>query len=182
MYISLRELEHGAVRFKEVFQPDTLDLVEGVRQSGPLAVEGLAELEPLTDEIRVQGKISGPMEAVCDRCLDPVHWVVDAEFKLLYQPASELTAVEDVEIDDRATEIGFYEGNSLDVKDVVREQIVLSMPARNICREDCLGLCPECGKNRNQALCDCRSRPVDNRLAALANLSLTIKESPKKEV
>ena len=176
MYISLRELEHGVVRFKEVFQPDSLDLIEGVRQSGPLEVEGQAELVRSTDEIRVQGKLAGPMEADCDRCLEPVRWTIGADFRLLYRPATELTAVEDVEIDAEDAEVGFYEGDGLDVKDVVREQIVLSMPARRICREDCLGLCPVCGKNRNQAGCDCQVMRVDNRMAGLANLTLVRKQ------
>ena len=182
MYISLRELERGVVRFKDVYQPDSLDLIEGVRQSGPLAVEGQAELLRSTDEIRILGKLAGPMEADCDRCLEPVRWTIDAEFRLLYQPVTELTPVEDVEIEDKDTEIGFYDGDGLELTDVVREQIVLSMPARKICREDCLGLCPVCGKNRNQAECGCEVQRVDNRLAGLANLTLISKESPKKEV
>ena len=170
MQIRVRELGQGRVRINELIQPGSLEFADDVRQAGPIAVEGIAELIEATEEIRIAAKMSGRMEAVCDRCLEPLSWPVDAEFRLLYQPASELTAQEDVEIDGKDTEIGYYEGHGLDLNDVVREQILLSFPLQKVCREDCLGLCPVCGKNRNQALCECRTEHVDDRWAALRKL------------
>ena len=67
-------------------------------------------------------------------------------------------------------EAGFYEGDGLDLADVLREQIMLELPMQRVCHEDCLGICPVCGQNRNRAACDCHERRPDDRWARLRDL------------
>ncbi len=61
-------------------------------------------------------------------------------------------------------------GEHVDLDDLVREQILLALPTRQLCRDDCKGLCPTCGANLNQTTCDCSAEEIDPRFAALAQL------------
>jgi uncharacterized protein len=66
--------------------------------------------------------------------------------------------------------MGFYEGDGLELKDVFREYVLLTLPLQRVCREDCKGLCPVCGHSRNQSECQCQAGKVDDRWAALKGL------------
>jgi len=70
-------------------------------------------------------------------------------------------------------EIGFFEGEGLFLADVLREQVLLALPMKVICRSDCRGLCPNCGANLNHEECRCETHAADPRLAPLARLSRT---------
>jgi uncharacterized protein len=110
--------------------------------------------------------------AQCDRCLGEARFPLDASFDLFYRPASAITGEEEeVEIDEGETEIGFYEGDGLELEDVLREQIVLTLPMQRVCSEDCPGICPVCGKNRKESPCDCKIEPSSDRWGALRNLA-----------
>ncbi|HEY0564211.1 MAG TPA: DUF177 domain-containing protein, partial [Terriglobales bacterium] len=65
------------------------------------------------------------------------------------------------------TEIGFYEGDAITLEDVLKEQVLLSLPEKRLCREDCKGLCPQCGHDRNSEQCQCETGFKDPRWAAL---------------
>ena len=73
-------------------------------------------------------------------------------------------------IDAEEAEMGFYEGDGLELNDVLREFVLLALPMQRLCSENCKGICPECGQNRNQNECSCRTTVVDNRWAALKEL------------
>jgi uncharacterized protein len=82
---------------------------------------------------------------------------------LFYRPMREIAREEEVEITEAETEVGFYEDPGLELADVVREQILMELPMRSICRSDCRGICPSCGKNRNLEACLCRNEFTDPR-------------------
>jgi uncharacterized protein len=69
------------------------------------------------------------------------------------------------------TEIGYYEISGLLLEDAVREQVLLALPGRTLCRQDCQGLCPQCGANRNRTNCGCVQPVVDSRWKALADFA-----------
>jgi len=83
---------------------------------------------------------------------------------------------ESVPIDREDTNIGFYEGHGLELADVVREQVMLWLPMRGLCREDCKGICPSCGVNRNAETCVCVETFVDPRWDALKKLHFKTKQ------
>ena len=97
---------------------------------------------------------------------------LDAGFDLFYQPASNIARDEEIEIDEGEAEIGFYEGGGLELEDILREQILLALPMQRVCSEDCKGICPVCGKNRNQNACDCSTVKADDRWGALRKLEI----------
>ncbi len=173
MFLSIKEMEVRKVRFEETFEPGKIDFADsGVQQSTPLHAEGSAILLANTEgEIRIQGKLNGAMEAECDRCLGGARFPLDAAFDLFYRPMATIARDEEVEIDEGEAQIGFYEGAGLDLADLIKEQVLLALPMQKVCREDCKGICPVCGRNRNESLCDCQEKPGDDRWSALRNLS-----------
>ncbi len=73
-------------------------------------------------------------------------------------------------ISEAETEIGYYQGEGLLLEDALREQVLLATPVRALCREDCKGLCPQCGLNLNVEQCNCEQRPSDLRWDALSEI------------
>jgi uncharacterized protein len=84
---------------------------------------------------------------------------LDQELDLFFLPESEALAEYDdgegAELQDRDLVVTFYKGDVLDLGGVIREQTLLAQPMKRLCREDCKGVCPTCGSNRNIKSCDC---------------------------
>ena len=171
MFLNIKEMELRRIRFDEAFEPGEIDFSEtGLRQATAIRAEGSAKvLENSGGEIRIQGRFSGTMETDCDRCLAAVTLPLDGSFDLFYRPPANLD-VDELKIDEGEAEIGFYEGLGLELADVVKEQVLLAVPMKRFCREDCRGICPVCGANRNEVVCECHEKPADDRWKALKNL------------
>jgi uncharacterized protein len=173
VFFSVRELELRKVLFDVAFPPGEIEFVDHqIRQVTPLEAEGSVELLGNTlGEIRVKGHLRVEMEAECDRCLETARLPVESDFDLFYRPEPAHThAGEEVEIDEGEAQIAFYKGEGLQLGDILREHILLSLPMQRVCSETCKGICPVCGQNRNQVQCGCATKPADDRWAALRNL------------
>jgi uncharacterized protein len=173
MFFSIKELEQRKVRFEETFAPGLIDFSgEGIAQSTPLEAKGVAELlENTGGEVRIEGRYTVEMESECDRCLGRARFPLDSRFDLFYRPASDIAREEEVGIDEGEAEIGFYEGDGLELEDILREQVMLALPMQRVCNEACQGICPVCGGNRNETACHCTVKAGDDlRWGALRNL------------
>jgi uncharacterized protein len=95
---------------------------------------------------------------------------IDVKFDLFYCPVETEMPQSEREIDSGEAEIGYYEGDGVELEDIVREQILLMLPLQWVCSEDCKGICPVCGQNRNSSACACKEVPVDDRWSALRNI------------
>jgi uncharacterized protein len=163
------------------FEPGEIEFADDgdrLKQAAPLQAEGTAELLPHTlGEIRVKGHLAVTMQCDCNRCLEPAQFPIDSSFDLFYRPAEAVDEEdeEEVEIDEGQAEIAFYEGAGIELKDVLRENVLLAMPMQRICRAECQGICPVCGQNRNLIHCECETKLVDDRWSALKKLQ--VKES-----
>jgi uncharacterized protein len=105
---------------------------------------------------------------------------LSGDFDLIFRPESADADAGERSITADETEIGYYQKSGLLLEDVVREQVLLSLPNRTLCQADCKGLCPRCGQNLNQAKCSCDEAPADPRWNGLAELgNLTGKREPK---
>ena len=171
MFFHVRDLELKPVRFDVELPPGTIEfLYPKLKQSAPLQASGQAELVMGSlGEIRVTGQVKVQLQAECDRCLEPSDFPVDSGFELYYRPVAEGYG-EEKAIDAGEAEMGFYEGEGLELNDVLREFVLLALPMQRLCSENCKGICPECGQNRNQKDCSCRTTVGDNRWAALKEL------------
>lgn len=169
MFLDVKDLAVRKVHIRKSYAPGSIDYgLSEVKQSGPLEVNATAEL--LEGQIRVTGELQTRIEMVCARCLEPVIEEVHRNFDLFYQPLLKGTPNEEERLKDDDTEIGFFEGEGLFLADLLKEQVLLSLPMKVICQSDCRGLCPHCGANLNQEQCRCERHTSDPRLAPLARL------------
>jgi uncharacterized protein len=182
MLITVADLRIEPVEFDQHFSPDTIDYGEGIRQVGTLDSTGRADLieehrgpRQVVPDIRVRGSYSGRFETLCARCVEPVEHPQQASFDLLYRPIGVDANGAERAISTSETEIGYYSGDGLVLEDVLREQVLLSLPEKTLCRADCKGLCPSCGQNLNQESCSCESAEADPRWSALSDLRSKIK-------
>jgi len=174
MLIRVRELELRKLEFDENFEPGAIEFGPDFRQVGPLQSAGRAELvvehrghHQDVEDIRLVGSVQAQLEFSCARCLDPVKQDVDWAFDLIYRPQGVDRRADEVSISEAETEIGYYQGEGLLLEDVLREQVLLATPVRALCREDCKGLCPQCGRNLNVEECHCETHLSDPRWEAL---------------
>ena len=177
MRFTLRELESDPVIFDRKFAPGEISLGDEATQTGPLHAHGRADLiqehrgpRDIVSDIRVRGQYEGDVDLPCARCLDPVPEHTAGSFDLIYRPLGVEEGGDEHSISESETEIGYYQGDGLELEDVLREQILLSLPARALCSDACKGLCPHCGENQNKAGCTCEAKSADPRWSALAGL------------
>ena len=171
MFFHVRDLEVRARSFDLELAPGVVALLDPkLRQAGPMGARGTVELVSDTlGEIRVKGHLKVRVEADCDRCLEPAEYPIDSDFELYYRPVEGGLGEEKV-IDPDEAEMGFYEADGIELNDVLREFVLLSLPMQRVCRESCKGICPVCGRNRNQVECGCQAESQDDRWAALKQL------------
>ena len=182
MLIKVRDLELRPLHFERDFQPGVLDLGPDVVQRTPAHAQGQADLveevegQKRVADIRLRGSLATSIETPCARCVDPVQYDVKSDFDLLYRPINADSHPEEASISEAETEISFYQGEGIELEDVLKEQVLLSLPAKMLCREDCKGLCPQCGKNLNQGSCQCETKISDLRWAALEGIKGKLKK------
>jgi uncharacterized protein len=114
------------------------------------------------------GRFAGEVTGTCARCLTDYSFPLDRDFNFVLKPATEQP--EDVKLEGEDLALSFYQGDEVDLGALVREAMILSLPTRPLCREDCRGLCPRCGANRNCGECECRDEWIDPRLEILRTL------------
>jgi len=123
--------------------------------------------------VHVKGHLKASVRLECGRCLEPFTFAMDQPVDLFFLPHEKDGAEEDedeVELKDSDLVVAYYSGDRLDLGNVIREQLFLSLPMKRLCQETCQGLCPACGINRNRAKCDCVVETGDPRLASLKKL------------
>jgi uncharacterized protein len=182
MFISIHDLELQQLEFDEQIPPGKLDLGSEITQKAPIHTQGRAEMveehhggKTYVKDIRVVGNFGTDVELRCARCLEPVPMKLGGDFDLLYRPMSTIKGADEVSITDADAEIGYYQGNGVLLEDVVKEQLLLAAPLRALCKEDCKGLCPHCGANKNSTDCECIEKRTDPRWDALAQVKNKLK-------
>jgi uncharacterized protein len=177
MFIKIKDLEIRKLEFDETIQPGIIALGEDLTQTAPLRSTGRAELlrenrggREVVEDIRLVGRFSTEIETHCARCLEAVDNSVAEEFDLVYRPQGVDARGDEASINQAETEIGYYQGDGLLLEDVLKEQILLALPVKQICNAACKGLCPHCGANLNAETCHCVSTMSDPRWSALEDI------------
>jgi uncharacterized protein len=170
MRIELENLEGGKGDFAHVYNPDELNPVdERVKLTAPATVNGKIRLAG--NEVFVNGHVDTRAQVECDRCLKLIELPVNADFELEYITGSEYETSAVAELTEAEMSVAVFDGEALDVDEIVKEQILLAVPTRMLCREDCKGICPQCGVDRNTGECNCETKEIDPRWAALKDLT-----------
>jgi uncharacterized protein len=169
MIIDLTQAKDTQTSFDFTLEPSEIDLEsESEKLTNVVRVEG--KVKKGIVQADVNGKIVADVEIECSRCLTPVSRHLDFEFGAAFLTAENYTQEKEAEINALDLEVSIFEGDRIDLKELVREQILLNIPEQVFCREDCKGLCQKCSANRNLIDCNCEEKEIDPRWAALKNL------------
>ena len=140
--------------------------------AGNVVIEGrLVKIDG--DAYRLRGRVHVGVVVPCSRCLESFETEISEKLDLMYLPESRNVAPEgevDRGLGDDEISVSFYRDHQIDLAHMVLEQIVLALPMKPVCTEDCRGLCPECGSNRNVEPCACVRDDVDPRWDSLKSL------------
>jgi uncharacterized protein len=120
----------------------------------------------------VRSRIEVPMEWTCARCGERYALVLASEVAANFKPRPNTPWPEEVELSRVETETDYFDGDEVDLTGLVQDQVFLAFPAKPLCRKDCRGLCPHCGKNLNREACDCQGKGIDPRFAVLRDYRL----------
>ena len=174
MIIDLRTISLDPLAFEYVLERDWWHSEEFedhlLGLDSPLGVR--MRISPAGDKYVLEGNLKGGVLVRCDRCLGSYHQDLNAVFHIflaLPLPESEETEVE-IQEEDMAAD--FIRGEEIDLDEIVREQVYLSLPMKCLCREDCKGLCPKCGTNLNKGRCQCRREIGHPGFSKLKNLKI----------
>jgi uncharacterized protein len=145
----------------------------------PFRIEGVGYQPAGSEEILLEGTITGAFELECARCLARYRHRLREPFRFVLEPAglrtpAEPEAAEALVRDGMCLadefELGWYRGSEIQLDSVCLELISLALPVKPLCRDDCAGLCPRCGADRNEAPCSCSEAASSSPFAVLAAL------------
>ncbi len=169
MIIDLTSLKSSSLDLNFTFAPETIDL-EGEDAKLISAVELQGRLLKGSVGVTIAGEIAAAVEIECTRCLKAVERKLPVSFNSEYITAENFTAAKEAELQINDLDATVYEGDKIDLTELVREQILLNIPEQIFCAGTCRGLCEKCGANRNLLDCNCIEKDVDPRWSALKNL------------
>lgn len=149
-------------------------------------VKGSIEINRVNDQLHFEGSINVDLLPVCSRCLESFSYQLHVPIKMDLAPLhvskeeksrkrsskeEQHQREDEIELSKADLEFSFYKGPEIDLQKILREQIVLALPLRFLCQENCKGLCSNCGVNLNQVGCNCASKDiVDPRWEPLKNI------------
>ena len=165
MNIDLKPMLRGEITRLPIDFPIEPDAPYGVEFSGDVRVFG--EITNQGGYMRLTATAEIPYSGTCARCLSEVSGVYSMPFERTVVTEGTLTEEQE---EDNVDEYVILQNGMLDIDDSVREALILTFPMRLLCDEDCLGLCPKCGKPRREGECGCTTKEVDPRWAVLASL------------
>jgi uncharacterized protein len=167
--LDLSRIRSGRDRIDRTFQPgdfadgrDEYEIVEPVTLGFDVLKDGT--------KFRLNGRVSTVLRLTCGRCLEGFRYPVDSTFDLLYLPQKENAGEGDIEVQDQDFATAFYQDDTIDLGQLLKEQFYLALPMKPLCTSGCRGLCPVCGTNLNESTCGCDTKWQDPRLAGLQSI------------
>lgn len=131
------------------------------------------------DDLILEGEVRGSLPLECGRCLARYREAIREPFRLVVEPAGARVPADPEGAEALARygmclaeelDAGWYQGSEIDLTGFVREVVCLAIPVQPLCREDCAGLCPRCGVDRNAGTCECPQTTGDSPFAVLKAL------------
>jgi len=135
-------------------------------------LQSRVRIEKVGQSVWVKGEVKTSLLLQCVRCLKEFAHPFSSSFDLTLYPSKEAFSGEEVELEGEDMEASFLEGGEIHLSEIACEQIFLEIPPQPLCREDCKGLCPVCGKDLNLSSCDCVKQEFPSSFSALEKLKL----------
>jgi uncharacterized protein len=174
MIVDLRTIPDGSRRFQFVLEQNwwpsdaQRDQILGI--GTPVQVN--LEIYKAGDKYVLDGELHGGLRIVCDRCVEAFHRELRTAFRVyLALPLPEEDETE-IELAEKDLEVDFVRGEEIELDEIIREQIYLSLPMKSLCSVNCLGLCPTCGSNLNTGSCQCHREQGHPAFLKLKNLKI----------
>ena len=169
MQLDLTRYRQPVSQFGRTFSPQEVEQDGDAYQVvAPVQVD--LEIHKDKDRFRLVGKATTELELSCSRCLESFRIPFDGAIDVRFLPASELTVEDEKEIEEEDLDTSYYRDDQIDLNELLREQFYLALPMKPLCREECAGLCSQCGTNLNTGACQCTSQWEDPRLSPLKGL------------
>jgi uncharacterized protein len=163
MKINISKLSDGEHNYTFITKPSELEIDES-RFNKPVYVE--VTLEKSRRQIFLKANVYTVGRFQCDRCVEDFDLVLENSYRMYYVYSEE----ESKKYEPDEVMVITPETNEIDISDDVRQMVLLSVPMKLLCYEECLGLCPRCGKNLNFEVCTCKVEEIDPRWAPLLKL------------
>jgi uncharacterized protein len=168
MIINLIQIEDQH-SFSFIIEPSLIRFDdEIVSLSKHLQLSGL--LEKKIVQVDITGEISGEIALICSRCLENSSKKIENTFKISFVTQEYFTTETEAELKEEDLDVSLYDGETIDLIELAREQMLLEVPMHFVCKVDCKGLCPKCGGNLNNQTCSCETKEIDPRWGALKKL------------
>lgn len=155
-------LEGLKIEFEEVKE------LEDLRIKEPFS--GFLKLKKIGIEVKLEGFIKGSVILMCDRCLAEFEYKIEHNFWLDLKPVSFLNFEGERALTEEEMEVSFYENSWISFSDIIKEEVILALPYKKLCRSDCRGICPSCGANLNEGICNCGVNKKESPFVILRDL------------
>jgi uncharacterized protein len=122
--------------------------------------------------VRAAGKVEAVARFSCSRCLTEYDMPISSEFTIFYTESKGVDLDEEVELSDEDLVSATYSGDEIDLDPELAEQVLLEVPYKPLCSEECRGLCPQCGADLNKGECGCDRGEINLKMAALKKIKI----------
>jgi uncharacterized protein len=169
LVLDVTSLREGSTRLDRQIAPETMPSEQDYRVLAPVVLAATASRTRA--QVGIAGQATTTLELSCSRCLEEFPVPVTTAFDLTYLPSDQAPAGGgEVEVGDEDINTAYYQHGEIDLAELIHEQLYLVLPMKPLCKDDCQGLCPVCGANRNTTACTCEATWTDPRLAGLKAL------------
>jgi len=169
MEIKVSEIPEEGLGIEFTEEPGSLSgLGEGVKALSRALAR--FSLKKVGSTVFLTGDVDGKIELVCARCGKSYPLAVGASLKLDINELSALAKEDEKELSSGDLDVEFYQDDTIDLSSILREQLILQVPMKPLCSENCKGLCPQCGQDKNVAECSCSPDTGHPGLSALGEL------------
>jgi len=139
-------------------------------------IKAVVKAQRIQDMVQLAGSVETAVRLPCSRCLQPFEIQLKSIFELTFTPQAadimEEQELQEIELSAEDMGLVYFQGDRLNLKNTIQEQLVMEFPFKVLCRRNCKGLCPDCGADLNIEPCDCDRKLTSGKFDALKNLKL----------
>lgn len=142
----------------------------------PVIAYVLLKIFRFDKKVFIEGTVKVSVLLKCSRCLNDFTHPLDVSFRGEYNPAEETAKEDEKELIGKELDLSFYSNDEINVDELIKEQLLLSIPMKPLCNVECAGICLKCGQDLIKGPCECKTIEVDPRLAPLQKLKESMKD------